>query len=354
MARPKAQRPTYSLTRRGKRYYVQWRESGGPPRRVSCGTENLEDAKRFLADFRAGRDAEHPPETKTIGAIVDGYLASRRDEVHSKTIDYDCQSLKRHLGDLSVDLLDETQVKYYWRARRKEGAGGAPAAHRKKFRPLSNGTLIRELGTLRAALNWAVREKWILHAPHVKRPPAPESRNRWITRTEADRLLEAAHAPHIRLFISLALYTAARAGALKALTWAQVDLANNIIALGKGNGKKRRATVPIITELRQELEQAREIATTNWVIEFGGKPVGSIKTGFRAAVRRAGLTGVTPHVLRHTAATWMVQRGVSFEMIAKFLGDTVQMVEKVYGHHSPEWLRQAAEALSRPVTIGEA
>ena len=45
----------------------------------------------------------------------------------------------------------------------------------------------------------------------------------------------------------------------------------------------------------------------------------------------------------------MVQRGVPFEMVAKFLGNSKEMVERVYGHHSPEWLRLAANALSRQV-----
>ena len=45
----------------------------------------------------------------------------------------------------------------------------------------------------------------------------------------------------------------------------------------------------------------------------------------------------------------MVQRGVPFEMVAKFLGNSKEMVERVYGHHSPEWLRLAADALSRQV-----
>jgi integrase len=153
----------------------------------------------------------------------------------------------------------------------------------------------------------------------------------------------------MRLFIALALYTAARTGALLSLTWSQIDLEHKLVTLGRGRGKKRRATVPIIDELRDELMKAAEIATCQSVIEHRSKPVASIKTGFRAAARRAGLVGITPHVLRHTAATWMVQAGVPLQMVATYLGNSVQMVERVYGHHSPEWLRQAANALSRPM-----
>jgi integrase len=198
----------------------------------------------------------------------------------------------------------------------------------------------------------AVKERWIDTAPYVERPSAPQPRERWLTHDEADRLIASAGAPHIRVFIALALYTAARAGAVVQLTWDRVDLASGTINLGEGRGKKRRATVPIVDDLRAVLAPAAEAATSPFVIEYGGRPVASIKTGFRAAVRRAALTGVTPHVLRHTAATWLVQRNVPIGMIAAWLGNSEEMIRSVYGHHSPEWLKQAAAAFSRPTGRG--
>jgi integrase len=345
VSRPKIDQPTYSLSRRGSRYYVQWWQDGAA-RRVSCRTEIASEAKRFLAEFRAARETPQAPDQPTIRHVLDGYEADRVSKVHSaETLIGCCTVLRRHLGDLPTDMLGDRQVTAYLKARRKEGAQGASATHRKTPRPLSDGTLIRELGTLRAALAWAVNKRWIGFAPHVERPEAPPSRDRWLTRDEADRLLSGAEAPHVRLFIALALYTAARTGALLELCWDQVHLDSGLIVLGRGRGRKRRATVPITEALWAELAPAAEAATGGRVIEHGGKGIQSIKTGFRAAARRAGLPGVTPHVMRHTAATWMVQHGVPLPMVAAYLGNSVEMVERVYGHHSPEWLRQAADAL---------
>jgi integrase len=46
-------------------------------------------------------------------------------------------------------------------------------------------------------------------------------------------------------------------------------------------------------------------------VEWNGKPVLSVKTGFASGLRLAGLDltigNVTPHTLRHTAATWLMQ-----------------------------------------------
>jgi integrase len=87
------------------------------------------------------------------------------------------------------------------------------------------------------------------------------------------------------------------------------------------------------------------VAVSDHVIEFRGKPVISIKTGFATASRLAGVP-CTPHVLRHSAATHMVMAGVPMVEIARMLGDTVAMVESTYGKHSPDFLRRAADALA--------
>lgn len=59
-------------------------------------------------------------------------------------------------------------------------------------------------------------------------------------------------------------------------------------------------------------------------LEFNGKPIKSVKTGFARAVSLAQLNGggsmVVPHTLRHTAATWLMQRGVPAWEAAGYLG----------------------------------
>jgi integrase len=81
------------------------------------------------------------------------------------------------------------------------------------------------------------------------------------------------------------------------------------------------------------------------VVEWNGKPVQSVRKGFQAAVRAAGLdASVTPHVLRHTCATWLMQQGVNLWDAAGFLGMTVQQLEQAYGHHHPDYQEEAVGA----------
>jgi integrase len=342
MARPRLKQPRYRLVLRDGRFYVRWWSNGW--HRVSARTADRREAERFLAQLVAGTLEPPAPEQPTIGAILDGYLADRKPLVSSyATLEYACAALRRHLGDLAPEHLTTTRARLYARQRRAEGYA---AGDRRK--PVANGTIAREIVTLRAALRWAVNARWIASAPAVEAPSAAKPRDRWLTRDEAARLLTACHAPHVRLFVALGLYTAARAGALLALTWDRVDFAAGVIDLGDGAGNKRRNPVPMSDALRPYLLEARSGATCDSVIEHGGRAVASIKTGFIAACRRAGLEDVTPHTLRHTAATWMVQAGVPTPEVARFLGNTEKMIEKVYGKHSPDYLRAAAAALTGP------
>ena len=93
--------------------------------------------------------------------------------------------------------------------------------------------------------------------------------------------------------------------------------------------------------------KSRKVIATCFV-EFNGKPVSSVKKGFRSAVRLAGLAGkITPHTLRHTAATWLMQRGVPIWEAAGFLGMSPEVLEKTYGHHHPDYLHGAAAAIGQ-------
>ena len=83
----------------------------------------------------------------------------------------------------------------------------------------------------------------------------------------------------------------------------------------------------------------------SYVISENGERLGDIKRSFASACRRAGLERVNPHVLRHTCATWLMQRGVPMWEAAGYLAMSRETLERVYGHHHPDYLRGAAEAL---------
>jgi integrase len=79
---------------------------------------------------------------------------------------------------------------------------------------------------------------------------------------------------------------------------------------------------------------------------MGGHRVLSIKKGFAGACERAGITGATPHILRHTAASWMAEAAVDMFRISRFLGHSdTKVTERRYAKLHPDFLADAAEAL---------
>lgn len=340
MGRPKFERPNYRLVRGPAGIWIiKWTENR-VPRSYSTRTRDQAEARILADQWIALREAPSLPAVPTVNDILDHYLAERKDQVSSyDTLVNSCKPLRKHLGNLQPDQISR---KLYWERRRKDRVG-------KKPHPVGDGTIIREGVTLRAAFELAAADRLISRndVPTITLPSAPGPRVRWLTREEARKLRAGAVARHIKLFIELGLATGGRKEALETLRWEQVDFAAGIIALslpGRVASRKRRAVVAINDELMAALIEAKEAATCDYVIERASKPVGDVKKGFAAAVKRAGIDHCTPHALRHTCATWMVMAGVPVAEVARFLGDTEKMVERVYGKHSPDYLRRAAKA----------
>jgi len=206
-----------------------------------------------------------------------------------------------------------------------------------------DGTIGKEISLLRSALHWHDRAT----PAQIEAPTRPPPRDRYLTRNEYARLRKAAKAtPHIYLFVVLGLGTAGRKQAILDLTWDRVDLDRGMIRLGTGSEGKGRATVPMTRHAKRALRAFRRAATSPYVIEYAGRKVGSIKRGFASACENAGLEGVTPHTLRHTAAVWMAEYGVPMSEIAQYLGHSDDRItQRVYARYSPEYLRGAASAL---------
>jgi len=311
-------------------YYVVWSDETGNTRRRSLRTQDSEEAARGLEDFKRGMDA---PPGASVGQLVQSYLDYKQTRIRDHArLKMAWDRAKDTFGALRPDQITPELCDEYISMRRIAGRGDA--------------TILKEINTLRQAMNWHK-----VQTARFEAPSAPAPRDRHLDKEEARRLLDACVQPHVALFVMLALRTAGRRGALLDLTWDRVDFKRKQIRLavdGEQN-RKRRATIPIESEeLMTALKAAYEArqSKTNHVIEYAGAKVGNIKKGFAAAAKRAGLDDLTPHDLRHTAAVWMAEDGVPMDEIAQYLGHTNSNVTfSVYARFSPTHLRKAARSL---------
>lgn len=321
----------YRVARTAKgRFVCVWYDEEGNRHRNALASTNKWQAQADAGEFIRRLEAKRPKTALTVGEIVERYL--EQSEAIWKGVDrHHAKPIIAAFGTNGADQIAASSCRAYSVDR---------------GRSVKPGTIRKELGLLRAALNWHGKRS-NLPAGTVWLPAASPPRDRRLTRDEALRLLDGCAAPHLKLFVSLALGSAGRAGALLALRWSEVDLERRRLNLGGTGRQKRRALIPINDTLHAALTEAHRAALTPFVIEYAGGPVKRIKRSFNAAVTRAGLSAdVTPHVLRHTAASWMAEAGVSMDEIAQFLGHTSPSITfKTYARYSPEYLQKAAKAL---------
>jgi integrase len=328
------------LAKRGC-FYIAWTENGRSRER-SAGTADREQAQIKLAEFLQQRDRRagpRDPDQILITALLTEYATERGSKVAAKDrIAYAVLALTDFFeGNSVADVTPQTCARY----AEKRGR--------------SAGTVRRELGVLRAAVNHAHRNGRITRPVVVDLPDRPEPKGRWLTRKEAAAVIRAARTPQARLylpqFILIGLYTGRRKEAILSLRWPQVDLDSHTINFeiaGRKRTSKRRGIIPIPPRLLPHLQRLRRRGTDlGYVLHMNGERLKDIKKGFAAACMRAGIAGVTPHTLKHTAATWLMQSGTDPWQAAGFLSTSVETLLRVYGHHHPDYQREAAENIGR-------
>ncbi|TMV81706.1 site-specific integrase [Thioclava sp. BHET1] len=321
----------YKIGRLNGRYVVSWMEHG-KRRRFRLDAHSPKDAEREARDLILRQTA--PTVGVTVSQIWDAYQTEMGERRQASKLAQVGLNVLPTFGHLSPPQITPDDCRNYAAKRRDAGRKEA--------------TIRTELSCLRTALKWAERSQLIERAPRIELPQTPPPRERYLTRDEVAALLDAAVDPHIRLAILLMVTTAGRSGALLELTWDRVDLHRRQIRLATNDigPRKGRATVPINDTLMAALQTASEAALSDYVIEWGGHRVASIKTGFNAAVKRAGIEHCTPHDLRRTAGRLMAEAGVPIDEIAQYLGHTNPNVTRsTYSKFSPEYLRKAAGSL---------
>jgi len=343
MSRPSKGPQFRQSQKRGGTWYIYWTEDGRS-REHSTGTSDQGRAAEYFAQWLAQRGSAPwtGPRRASETPIIDVLRMYAREHVAEhvvgkSTAAYAIAALSRWWGDRACDAIRPETCRAYARDR---GVAAATAA--------------RDLTVLRAALGHAWKNGKLLDRPFVELPPRSPGRERWLTKSEAARLLwESRRAPearlHLPLFILLALNTGARPAALFDLRWTQIDFDRGRIDFnppGRQRTNKGRPIVPMPRRLRWFLLRVHARATSPYVLSYEGRKLKGVRRAFRNARVRAGLgPEVIPYTLRHTCGTWMAHKGVDLREIGGWLGHTQQRTTELYAHHSPDFIRAARKVM---------
>jgi integrase len=332
--------PDFSLTtiRSSPNYYVQWFE-GGHSRRVSTRTPDRSQAEIFLAAFRLEVAAE-PTDDLTVTQALEWYWDSHGKRLfRPRNADLAIRRLRPFLGPVIAGDCNLAKQQAYVDYRRDQGDG--------------DQSIRRDLITLSAALRRAEKHSRLSRAPPMLTLPPSAHRERWLSRKEVAALFRELRGPrsrHVLLFARLALYTGARTGAILDLTWDRVNFDAGLIDYrkpGRAQTKKRRTVSPMTPAIRRALAHAHRHRRCGHVISWGGERIDRVAKAFIARAEAAGLQDVSPHVLRHTFASWAVRKGVPIYSVGKALGQTVASTTERYAKLAPDDIAGVMEAIRR-------
>lgn len=317
----------YTLTRHRGKYAVTFRDEQGNRKRITTGTNERGQAESIGREIWQRITAAKSEQVKDLWPA---YVKDReRDNVLTERFGPIWSHLSPHFAHRIGSAITREDCRAYHEVRK--GAGAAPSS------------IVTELALLRACLRW----RYGTQAPSIWMPPTSPARDHWLKREEVRQLIEATETPHIKLFITLAVTTGARASAILDLTWDRVDFETGTInyrPAGREITSKRRTIVPMNELAREALTEAHRARLTDNVIEYGGNPVGSVKKAIQRLSAKTGIKA-SPHVFRHTCAVWMAQADVPMAKIAQYLGHTKTAVtEAYYARYSPSYMRDASAA----------
>lgn len=379
---------------------------GQTQRSTGYGPDGLRGAEQALRDYIATKwtpaealtvQQRRDPARVGVAEVLSLYATQRAPELAADPVT--TAGFIKHLatwwGDKYVADVRRSTCKEYVAWRTRQDVAGASKTKRK----VSDQTARRELETLSSAIGYWHGEDTLTTRPKVWLPEKPESPRDALTHSQAARLLRAARGwrrnedgswtalsasakanrRHLARFILIGLYTGTRSAVIRALLWeesphqAWVDLeAGMIYRRGRQERDHRNKRRPVVKlpprllgHLRRwrmvdlRLQAARRSAknakanggenfTLRSVIHHGGDAIlTKINKGFYAIVADAGLPAdITPHWLRHTCATWLMEAGAEPWQAAAYTGMTTAVLEKHYGHHRPDYQARAARAVA--------
>ena len=333
------------VMKRNKIYHLFYRDEQGKLKSISTKCTIKTEANRFAVEYLSNRakpvSNSDDINYKEFREFYKQYAASRFSESYKQYIKYALGQFNRVVPDNKLlrdvcvrDVHDFISLKLTEAGER-----------------LVNGYL----RTLQAAFERA-REmeylnrnvfKEVKKLKPVKNPPL------FLSKPEFQKIIDAESDAQLKLLYKVAVYTGMRMGEIRYLRWCDINLTKNIIIVRSHEDfttkSKSSRSIPIHNSLKKEL-QSLQLGKSNKDCIFVNKSTiytkDYLSARFKSLVRRCELNDSYHfHTLRHTFASWLVQRGVPIYTVSKLLGHADLSTTQIYAHLKNDDFRNAVERL---------
>ncbi|MCJ2054469.1 integrase [Methylobacterium sp. J-070] len=308
-----------TLRKRNDKWQAQVRRVGTPP--ISRTFTLKADAQAWARQMELQAErGDLPAKVTSIPPVTLGAIVARyRDEVTPRKRSGKNEAivltafLRHQLATVQLDSLTAERFAAY----RDERLGKVKA-----------GSVRRELAVLRHCLEIAIGE-WGINLPNnpiklVKLPNEAKPRDRRLLAGDSERISEALNSPsawYLRPFITLAVETGMRRGELLSVVWKDVELTTRTMRVSRTkNGHPRTVPLsPVAVETLTGMERTGD--------RIFPVTANAVRLAWQRARKRAGLSGLRFHDLRHEAVSRLFEAGLS-----------VPEVAMVSGHRTPAML----------------
>lgn len=341
-------------------YFIRYTGPDGRRHKEKAGTrkraaEQLLEQRRTEIRIGTWRDPRTArPTGMTFGDLADKFLKEHTGRRRSQHYPVTLRRIRREFESVRLPEITRTRLEQYRRKLETEPRcdGGEP---------LSPTTVLKLLRTMHRVLRFAVQRELIEFNPatDMEKPSVAQHRCGYLT-PDQFRLLEGAAPPWVRPILRFAVSTGMRLKEVTGLTWGDVDKAAGLVHVPM-DSKTGTSAVPLSATARAVLDDTTRRLRCPYVFHDDAKePILSDRQRARVsqttgkAARSVGIEeGRAFHLLRHTAASWMVQAGVPLYEVQTILGHSSPALTQRYAHLAPGFGERAAFAVDKAIRFTE-
>jgi integrase len=324
-------------------YYVFYFQPNGKRTCISTGTKLKSEALKFLSEFQ-----EEVKKRKLLTITPKTILEYRREFASYS------ESIHRPKTTEQFNFIFKEFAEYCQNIQLTEINSQIIEKYLQQKTKVSVHTAQKHLAYLRSAFNKAINDKYLLTNPFdkISNFKLPERQPLFIDESLFQVLLRVIDNQDIKDIVIFAVKTGLRQMELITLEWNQINFKEKYLILDNNNHttkSKKVRTIPLCIEAMQILIERERNRKSEIVFTLNGEKFKHefLSKRFKKYVIKAKLNPKLKfHSLRHTFASWLVQKGVSIYHISKLLGHANVETTEIYSHLRTEDLRASINLLN--------